>query len=387
MRVLFSSTSGWGHVNPMLPLAVAMRDRGNETIFASAEDARPRIEAAGFRMVVAGQPMAARMAEFRRRWPEVASLSGPAQPALMFPRLFGDVTAPPHFDDLRPFAAEWQPSVVVHDAADLAAPIVASELAIPHVTHSFGTLVPKANVAAATEWTEPLWRKVGSEPPPFNGCYEHLYLDIFPPSMQAPGDRSYLGRVERLRPATPRTDQELPPAIAGPIGESRPVVYLTFGTIFNVNDAFAHAVEAIARCDELSAVVTVGPGGDVDAFGRLPKHVQVAHYVPQDALLPHCSAVISHAGSGTLLGAFARGIPQVCLPQAADQFRNAEAAASAGAGVALIGDEATTDAIEAALRQVLTDAGVRQRAEALQEEIAAMPSPARVAGVIERLRR
>ncbi|HSS23012.1 MAG TPA: nucleotide disphospho-sugar-binding domain-containing protein [Mycobacterium sp.] len=48
-----------------------------------------------------------------------------------------------------------------------------------------------------------------------------------------------------------------------------------------------------------------------------------------------------------MLGALAHGLPQLCLPQGADQFRNAQACAAAGAGIALIGADATTDRIEA----------------------------------------
>jgi UDP:flavonoid glycosyltransferase YjiC (YdhE family) len=131
--------------------------------------------------------------------------------------------------------------------------------------------------------------------------------------------------------------------------------------------------------------VTVGPTGDVDAFGPQPEHVRIERYVPQAELLPRCSAVVSHAGSGTLLGSLALGIPQVCLPQAADQFRNAEACVGAGAGVALIGAEATTDAIEAALRQVLTDEDMRYNAQRVAAEIETMPSADEVAAIIEHL--
>jgi len=77
-----------------------------------------------------------------------------------------------------------------------------------------------------------------------------------------------------------------------------------------------------------------------------------------DALEP---AAASHGGSGTLLGALAHGIPQLCLPQAADQFRYAQACAAAGAGIALIGADATTDRIEAALRRLLDAPTAPQR--------------------------
>ena len=61
----------------------------------------------------------------------------------------------------------------------------------------------------------------------------------------------------------------------------------------------------------------------------------------QTSVLPHCTAVVSHAGSGTVLGALGTGLPQLCLPQAADQFRNAAGVSAAGAGLALHPDNAT----------------------------------------------
>jgi UDP:flavonoid glycosyltransferase YjiC (YdhE family) len=113
--------------------------------------------------------------------------------------------------------------------------------------------------------------------------------------------------------------------------------------------------------------------------------VYIARYIPQSDLLEHCAAVVSHAGSGTFLGALAQGLPQVCLPQAADQFRNSAVCADAGAGIALIGPEATADAVEAAIRQVITDERFRRSAEVLAAEIAAMPGLGEVSATLEHL--
>jgi UDP:flavonoid glycosyltransferase YjiC (YdhE family) len=89
--------------------------------------------------------------------------------------------------------------------------------------------------------------------------------------------------------------------------------------------------------------------------------------------------VVSHAGSGTFLGALARGVPQLCLPQAADQFRNAEGGLRAGAVLALRPDETTAEAVGSAVRRLLSEPGFREAAGRVAAEIAAMPSPAAVA--------
>jgi UDP:flavonoid glycosyltransferase YjiC (YdhE family) len=104
-------------------------------------------------------------------------------------------------------------------------------------------------------------------------------------------------------------------------------------------------------------------------------------------VLPCCAAVVSHGGSGTVLGAASLGLPQVCLPQAADQFRNAVGVERAGAGVALSPAGATPEAVADAVRHILTSPGPRRAAEAVGAEIEAMPSPDDVVTRLEDLAR
>ena len=54
MRVLFSSTSGYGHVIPMLPLAHAFREAGHDVLWATTEQAMPLVAASGIEAVASG---------------------------------------------------------------------------------------------------------------------------------------------------------------------------------------------------------------------------------------------------------------------------------------------------------------------------------------------
>jgi UDP:flavonoid glycosyltransferase YjiC (YdhE family) len=67
------------------------------------------------------------------------------------------------------------------------------------------------------------------------------------------------------------------------------------------------------------------------------------------------------------------------LPQAADQFFNAAAGATAGAGIALLPDAVSAEAVSDAVGKLLTDAAYRDAASRVSREIATMPSPAEVA--------
>lgn len=383
MRVLVSSMGAIGHVNPMVPLARALQARGHDVLWATAAESCARLEQAGLATSPVGRSQADFMAEFWRRHPEVRELPHHERPDVMFPKVFGEVSAPVTLAELLPLARSWQPSLVVHDAAELAGPIAAAAIGVPHVTHAFGALLPEARVRAAGDEVAALWRAQGLEPRPYGGSYDHLYLDIYPPSLRMPGG-DHVGARQQLRPVSFAGGDEQGSAADIIARVGRPLVYLTFGTVFNHNDAFSAAVAGI-RDLGVGLVVTVGPSMDPAALGPQPGNVVVERYIPQTQLLPACAVVASHAGSGTALAALARAIPQLCLPQAADQFLNAAAIARGAAGIMLAPADVSAAAVSEAVRRLLDDASFRDRAGLIGAEIAAMPAPDEVAAVLEAL--
>jgi UDP:flavonoid glycosyltransferase YjiC (YdhE family) len=80
VRVLFTSTSGWGHVNPMVPLAQAFAQRGDEVLWAVPPMAAARLEADGFAVRAAGSDALEPIPELLRRHPKIAALPGPERP-------------------------------------------------------------------------------------------------------------------------------------------------------------------------------------------------------------------------------------------------------------------------------------------------------------------
>ena len=101
--------------------------------------------------------------------------------------------------------------------------------------------------------------------------------------------------------------------------------------------------------------------------------MHVHQFIPKVCCWPRSAAVVTHGGSGTTLGALAFGVPLVLLPQGADQYANAERIVIAGAGLQLLRDELSVDAVRHHLRAVLDDASYRRSAERIQTEIHAMP--------------
>jgi UDP:flavonoid glycosyltransferase YjiC (YdhE family) len=377
VRVLFTSVPSVGHLHPMMPLARAFLGRGDEVLWVTGADGCQRLVRAGIAALPAGLDEPTGKGEFDQRFPEVRDLPREQWPDFMFPRLFGRVRAPRMLEDALPVAEAWRPDLVVCDAAELAGPIVASKLGVPNLTHSFGSMLPAPRVAAASEEVAPLWAANGLDSRPFCGCYDHRYLDIYPSSLQR-ADMSHVNGRQLLRAEGEATAGEDEPPEWLAEQSPLPLLYLTLGTIFSSDAVLRAAIEGIRELP-IRVVLTVGPDGDPASLGAQPDNVHVARYIPQQLLLPRCTAVISHAGSGTFLATLAAGLPQLCLPQAADQFVNAAAAVASGCGIALPPAAVDAEGVRDAVQRLLGGPAFRHAATRTGEEIAAMPSAPQVA--------
>jgi aminoglycoside phosphotransferase (APT) family kinase protein len=163
-------------------------------------------------------------------------------------------------------------------------------------------------------------------------------------------------------------------------------VYFTLGTVFNTEsgDLFSRVLAGL-RDLPVNVVATVGQHIDPTEFGEQPAGVRIARYLPQAEVLPRCDLVISHGGSGSVIGALAHGLPMVLLPIGADQPHNAEQCLRLGVGKELDPVTVTPQALRAAVAVVLADSSYRQAAERVRAEILELPEPARAVPLMERL--
>jgi UDP:flavonoid glycosyltransferase YjiC (YdhE family) len=263
----------------------------------------------------------------------------------------------------------------VHESADLAAPIVAAALNVPSAHHSFGRTIPRAVLEAAARETQTLWHDAGLEQDALGGVYRGVYIDNWPSSLDdetpPPGVR-----VEPIRP-TPPIESRGPHELVGQLAD-RPTVYMTLGTVFNPLATFRMVLDALADLD-CNVVLTVGRGNDPEGLAPIPANAIVERYIPQADLLPYCTVAVGHGGAGSTLGALAHGLPLLLLPQAADQFANAEACRIGGAARVLWPDRLSVDAVRTEVTALLDDPAYSNAARAVAAEIAAMPGPEEVA--------
>ncbi|MFN0154712.1 MAG: glycosyltransferase, partial [Gaiella sp.] len=299
MRVLFGSTCGFGHLQPLLPLARSFRDGGHAVAMVVAPSHRPALEAEGFSVFTAG----IELHEVRRRHDPVFQELQQRPPLERRPRafstLFGEIQAPARLAGLRQAVAEWRAELVIHESADIAAPLAAAEARIPSVNHGFGQPLPQACLERATEVMAPLWRGLGLAPEPFCGVRRGVTIDVWPPSLVLEPLPSGV-RHQLLRPAAPASGRhEIPSGIVR--RPDAPLVYVTMGTVFGRVDFFETLLEALAEVD-CSVVLTVGHDNDPVALPSVPANATVLRFIEQSLILPHCAAVVSHGGSGSTLG-------------------------------------------------------------------------------------
>jgi hypothetical protein len=297
----------------------------------------------------------------------------------VFTSRFAKIEAPAKLEELRDITVHWKPDLIVHESADLAAPIVAAALGVPSVHHGWGRLVPRACFELAAAATDSLWQSQGLDPEPLCGAFRGRYVDICPPSLRAEPVPDGV-HVLRLRPAEP----EDVAGISAPWGTrlpERPTVYMTLGTVFNDLSIFRLLLEALANLD-CNVIATIGRDKDPASLEPLPENAIVERYVPQSKVLPHSDLMVSHGGSGSMFAALAHGLPQLLLPRGADQFDNANACRAAGAARVLMPGELTADAVRAEMTVLLDNPSYSERAREIASEIAAMPSAADIASLL-----
>jgi hypothetical protein len=378
MRVLMTSTPGPGHVLPMVPIARALQAAGHQVIWATGPDAHRLISAAGLDVVASGTDQATRTQRFRAGWPQAGALAPRERRALMFPVLFATLSAQLMHSDLRAAIDEHRPDLIVHEPCEFAAAPLAHGLGIPHATVGFGRLLPPRLLAGATDEVADLWDSSGSAAPDDLGLYDHVYLHPLPASLEpvTPG-----GTVHLVRPLSYDGSDE--PITAGPDEIARrctsPSAPSSEPWLRGRRSSSRSGHSMSTRCSRSVAPWTRRHSGHSrpgsGSNGGSPKRRALAG----------SDLVVSHGGSGAMIGVASTGLPHLMLPMAADHFENADMIGGRGLGAVLEPPDVSAEAVASGIAQLLDDDDVRARAEVTATEIAAMPGPDDAVGLLEQL--
>jgi vancomycin aglycone glucosyltransferase len=160
-------------------------------------------------------------------------------------------------------------------------------------------------------------------------------------------------------------ERPLPDELEEFLAAGTPPAYVGLGSVRAPDDIARVAIESI-RAQGRRVVLSHG-WADLDLIDDKDDCFVVGE-VNHQALFPRVSAVVHHGGAGTTTAAARAGVPQVVIPQIADQPYWAGRVADLGIGAAHDGAIPTTESLSAALRTALAPQ-TRARATAVADMI------------------
>ncbi|AVT35324.1 glycosyltransferase [Plantactinospora sp. BB1] len=167
-----------------------------------------------------------------------------------------------------------------------------------------------------------------------------------------------------------------------------PPVYVGFGSLADTgNGLHALVAGALRRAGVRGVLQGMRDAGTARVEDRDGDLITVGD-VPHDWLFPQMAALVHHAGCGTTGAGLRAGVPAVPVPVFADQPFWAARLTALGVGPTVLPFRRLDEAgLATAIRAAVAEPGLRRRAEALADLMAAEDGAGAVVAVVDRLAR
>ena len=376
MRVLFTSLPAMGHLNSILPVALAVHRAGHAVAICTSPAFGDEIRGRGFEHLPGG---AEALEDF---FPPEMPRYGPARAAWVAREVFAKAAPNRLMPDLERHVREWRPDIVVRESAEFAGCVLAEKLGLPHAGIATGSRSARTDDRRRFAPSLPELRaRHGLDPDPELAMpTRYLSISLVPPTWD--GHAELPDTLHHFRYEAPAS---LDGASVAPPDGGRPLVLAALGTLFHRAPGLFEAIIEALGALEIDVVAAVGRDQEDGRFASVPTNVSVLPWVPQAELLRHASLFVTHGGFNSTKEALSQGVPLVVLPLGADQFYTAERIEAHGLGVAVGSDVRDPATLRASARQVLDDPAYRDRATAFAAQMAALPPLSEAVGLLERL--
>ncbi|MBI2060841.1 MAG: hypothetical protein HYT87_13825 [Nitrospirae bacterium] len=414
MRLLIGVTSATGHFTPTVPLALEMRRRGHEVIYAGDPEIESQLRGLNFPFVTAGPVMGIKDS-IGRNYPEMTRLDGLKQTRFMvegiylkwMDRILEEVDA---------MLPAVKPDIVATDMMTVL-PLACEKHNIPWASLVlFMNFIPGPEAIPPTLGWGParngatrffyrrFWDLIVAMGGKWNRELNRARVKFGLPSQKRAMLESFISPwlcicYTGFEFEFPRTDLPGQFHMVGPSlwdglldGEAvpddlrKPVVYFTQGTSVSQirKDFFRTGLDALGSIPG-SGVVTIGFAWQPEELGAIPPNVHVRRFVPNSKLLPKVDVIVHHGGNSSTLGAVVAGVPQVVVPFNWDQPDNARRVQDRGLGIVLRRKGLTSTKLAEAIRQVLSNPGYKDRAGQVAESMKRYDAPRSAADLLEEL--
>ncbi len=415
-RFLFVTIPASGHVNPTLPIARALAQRGHDVAYATGPNMAGAVAPLVTRFYPVGPDASA--AAMRQWWPDMGQMRGLRRLNFMISQVmfaFAESVAQEVLD----VADSLRPDVLVFDAFTHPASIVAERTGLPWATttvvpgllntgraHPYGlglAYPPRLHVRLATPLLRWLLRAAARRHdrqfnairarfalPPRRNCFlesaisPHLVLALVPQEFEYPR-RAWPPTVHFVGPCLwDRPHDYAVPGWLEALPGARPLVYATIGTVQSVYQA-AFFGKLFAAAGALDADVVVTTGGNASDLPPPPANVRVERYVPNSVIIPKATVVLHHGGVSSTMGALQHGKPAVVVPFADDQPDNAQRLRRLGVGTTVDPYRVSGEELRAAITDVLARRAMHHRAADLGQQLRQYDAGQAGAALLERL--
>jgi MGT family glycosyltransferase len=381
-RFLFVVPPFTGHVNPTVPVALALERRGHRVAWTGHASAIGGLLPPGAELLPLDEgDVAAREAKAR-------AFSDGARGLLAFKQLWEELFLPlarGMLPGVERSVEQFGPDVLLSDQQALAGALVARRRGLPWATLATTSARIKDSLEGLPKvrsWIEErlaaLEVEAGLEPVPDPDLSPRLVLlfssELLAGAGRFPPQTRFVGPALEGRPEpTPFPWERL---------AARPRLLVSLGTLNASRGGPLYRVLGDALADEDLQVILVAP---LEAVGSVPDNFLVRERVPQLALLPRVQAVLCHGGHNTVCEALAEGLPLLVMPIRDDQPVIAQQVVDCGAGLRLRFGRTSATELREAVRRVSREAGFRAAAVRIQESFRAAGGATAAADAIEAL--
>ncbi|WP_370944274.1 activator-dependent family glycosyltransferase [Amycolatopsis sp. cg5] len=421
MRVLFTTCLNKSQVYILAPLAWAMRTAGHDVRVAIPPDLAEDVAAIGLAAAPIGELMPHLKEDLAEAEPEQKTASdadplnrvkphqsnyGWEDPPAEFVHLAEDffpmLTPDGMWEGLIDYAKAWKPDLIIWNTLAFAGPIAARVTGAAHARLLWG-VDAMAQVHAkfvekrdAEGITDPMKTWLG----PKLEAHGHTYddeialgqwtIDPAPQSLFHPKNTGV--HYVPMRQVVFNGPAIVPDWVNEPLERKRVCLTLGFShrESHGIEASTADLLEAVSDLDV--EVVATFSAKQLASLDRLPDNVRPVEFVPLGALLPTCSAIVHHGGTGTFGTAIEHGVPQLIVPGTYWHEKwwapvsQANMLEERGAGI-YVGDsdQLTPEKLRSDLAKVLDDPSYKIAAERLRIDQLSVPSPNEIVPQLERL--
>lgn len=378
MRVLFTSTSGQGHFQRLIPFIRSFRERGDEVLAVVPSKLATTVESLEIEFRLSADPD---LDAADKLWAQFDSLARADASALVERDWFAGLCLRAMLPSVEKTVREWRPDLVVRESCEYAGVVAADQYDARHITVGISTARAESSVLhkftgpVLEEFSAGLASRVENSP----------YVTHFPASL----DPSPFPLTVRYRE---NDVHETQPLESWWEDETPPLIYVTLGTVVTSmphgKDILRMILDALSDVDA-RILVTTGMSLSPDQLGQVANNVHLEQWVSHADAVAASTLVICHGGSGTVFGSLAAGVPLVIAPFFADQTTNAALVEASGAGVALISGSGSVEenvkavmgskeTLRSVVTKVLETPTFREAAQLIARELLGADTPATV---------